>query len=154
MTRHEHRPGILLPATVLLAVLLAAVGAEAASAGSVSVDIGMVVASNQGTSIDPALSALRAKLQSMFNYSSYKMLDRAKRTLAVGETGDFVLPGGRSMRVTPVPAPANKVRLAVQIMEGDRNLLTTTLGLSRGGMVLVGGPPYRSGVMILLISAE
>jgi hypothetical protein len=154
MTRLERRPGIVAPAIVLFAVLLAAAGAESAFAGSVNVDIGIVVASNQGTSVDPSLSALRSKLQSMFNYSSYRMLDRAKRTLAVGETGDFVLPGGRSMRVTPAPAPANKVRLAVQMMEGDRNLLTTTLGLSRGGMVLVGGPPYRSGVLILLISAE
>ena len=39
-------------------------------------------------------------------------------------------------------------------MEGQRNLLTTTLGLSRGGMVLVGGPAYQNGVMILIISAD
>jgi hypothetical protein len=58
------------------------------------------------------------------------------------------------MRVTPVPAPDKKVRLAVQITEGGRSLLTTTLGLSRGGMVLVGGLPSPSGVMILMISAE
>jgi hypothetical protein len=154
MTRPEPRPGLLLPAITLLAILLAAGVAEAAPPNTVTVDIGVVVASNQGTSIDPALSALRAKLQSVFSYSSYKMLDRMKRTLAVGETGDFVLPGGRSMRVTPVPAPGNKVRLAMQLLEGGRNILTTTLGLSRGGMVLVGGPPYQSGVMILLISAE
>jgi len=154
MTRPERRPGILLPGIALLAVVLAVLASEAAPAGPVSVDIGVAVASNQGTSIDPALSALRVKLQSMFSYSSYKMLDRAKRNLAEGETGDFTLPGGRSMKVTPVAAPPNKVRLAVQIMEGERNLLTTTLGMSRGGMVLIGGPPYRSGVMILLISAE
>jgi hypothetical protein len=154
MTRPEPRPGLLLPAVTLLAILLAAGIAEAAPPNPVTIDIGVVVASNQGTSIDPALSALRAKLQSVFNYSSYKMLDRMKRTLAVGETGDFALPGGRSMRVTPIPAPGNKVRLAMQLLEGGRNILTTTLGLSRGGMVLVGGPPYQSGVMILLISAE
>jgi hypothetical protein len=58
------------------------------------------------------------------------------------------------MRVTPVNAPVNKVRFAVQIMEGGGTLLATTLGLSRGGMVLVAGPPYQSGVLILLISAE
>jgi len=39
-------------------------------------------------------------------------------------------------------------------MEGERNLLTTTLGLSRGGMVIVGGPSYQKGVLILIISAE
>jgi hypothetical protein len=137
-----------------LAALLVAGAGEAATPGPVTVDIGVVVASNEGASVDPALSSLRAKLQSMFTYSSYRMLDRMKRSLAVGETGDFALPGGRSMRLSPVPASGNKVRLAVQLTEGGRNLLTTTLGLSRGGMVVVGGPPYQSGVMILLISAE
>lgn len=154
MTRADRRPGPFLPAILFLAVISAAGAAAAAAPGSVAVDIGVVAASNEGTSIDPALSALRTKLQSMFNYSSYKMLDRMKRTLAVGEAGDFTLPGGRSMRVTPVPAPDKKVRLAVQITEGGRSLLTTTLGLSRGGMVLVGGLPNPSGVMILMISAE
>jgi hypothetical protein len=154
MTRADRRPGTFLPAILFLAVVFAAGAASAAAPGSVAVDIGVVAASNEGTSIDPALSALRTKLQSMFTYSSYKMLDRMKRTLAVGEAGDFALPGGRSMRVTPVPAPDKKVRLAVQITEGGRSLLTTTLGLSRGGMVLVGGLPNPSGVMILMISAE
>ena len=46
------------------------------------------------------------------------------------------------------------MRLDVQIMEGDRNLLSTTLGLTRGGMVLVGGPSYQKGVLILIISVE
>ncbi len=163
MTRPDRRPGPFLPAIAFLAIVFAAGAAAAASPGSVAVDIGVVAASNAGTSIDPALSALRTKLQSMFAYSSYKMLDRMKRTLAVGEAGDFALPGGRSMRVTPIPAPGKKVRLAVQITEGGRSLLTTTLGLNRGGMVLVGmdlsqspagGLPNKAGAMILIISAE
>lgn len=154
MTRPEARPGISAPFIVFLALLLFAGGAASASPDPVTVEIGVVVASGKGSSIDPSLSSLRTKLQSMFNYSSYKLLDRMKRPLAIGETGDFNLPGNRTMRVTPVNAPGNKIRLAVQIMEGGKNLLTTTLGLSRGGMVLVGGPPHQSGVLILLISAE
>src|SRR3989304_1149963 len=107
-----------------------------------------------GTTMDPAPSSIRNQLQSMFNYSSYRMVDRLKRSLSVGETGEFVLPGNRSMRVTPAPAKGDKVRLAVQVMEGERNLVSTTLGLSRGGMGILGGPSYPKGVLILLISAE
>ena len=159
MTRREPRQGLFYPLIAfaiffLLSFILPAGAAEAAAPGGVTVEVGMVVASNKGSSIDPSLSALRTKLQSMFNYSSYSLLDRVKRPLAIGETGEFLIPGGRSMRVTPAAAPGNKVRLAVQIMEGGKNLLTTTLGLSRGGMVLVGGPPHPPGVLILLISAE
>jgi hypothetical protein len=154
MERPDRRPGACLPAVACLALLLIAHAVAAAPDAPVAVDVGVVVASNEGKTIDPALTSIRNQLHSMFTYSSYQLVDRLKRTLSVGETGDFALPGNRSMRVTPVPAKGNKVRLAVQLMEAERNLLTTTLGLTRGGMVLVGGPPYQKGVLILIISAE
>jgi hypothetical protein len=137
---------------LLLLLLLAAVPSEAAE--TVSVDVGAVYASNEGTSIDPALGAIRGKLRSMFNYTSYRMLDRKRRTLAVGEAGEFDLPGRRTMRATLLPGRGDKVRLSIRISEGPRQLLDTTLGLRRGGMVLVGGPTHQAGVLILIISAE
>lgn len=154
MRRRDPFPGWRIPAIVVFALLLFPPFAAASPDSPVGIDVGVVVASNEGTAMDPALSSLKDKLSSMFSYSSYRMVDRLKRTLAVGETGEFGLPGNRSMRVTPVPAKGDKVRLAVQITEGSRNLLTTTLGLTRGGMVLVGGPPYQQGVLILIISAQ
>jgi len=155
MGRRDRRPGACLPAVAFLALLLILAHAVAAAPDApVTVDVGVVVASNEGDTMDPALTPIRNQLHSMFNYTSYRLVERLKRTLSVGETGDFGLPGNRSMRVTPVPAKGNKVRLAVQMMEAERNLLTTTLGLTRGGMVLVGGPPYQKGVLILIISAE
>lgn len=150
----DPKPGRRLPAIAFLALVLLAQPVVASPDAPVAVDVGVVVASNEGSTMDPALSSIRDKLQSMFNYSSYRMIDRLKRSLSVGETGNFVLPGNFSMRATPVPSKANKVRLDVQIMEGNKNLLSTTLGLSRGGMVLVGGPSYQKGVLILIISAE
>jgi len=145
------RAGATVPFLLLL-LLLAAVPSEAAE--TVTVDVGAVYASNEGASIDPALGTIRGKLQSMFNYTSYRMLDRKRRSLSVGETGEFELPGRRTLRATPLPAQGDKVRLSIRISDGPRNLLTTTLGLRRGGMVLVGGPSHQSGVLILLISAE
>jgi hypothetical protein len=154
MGRRDQRPGSCLPAIASFALLLFAHTVVAAPDAPVAVDVGVVVASHEGTTMDPALSSIRNQLHSMFNYSSYRMVDRLKRSLSVGETGEFVLPGNRSMRVTPAPAKGDKVRLAVQVMEGERSLVTTTLGLSRGGMVIVGGPSYQKGVLILIISAE
>jgi len=154
MGRPDPHPGRCLTAIALIGLLIIAQIAVASPDAPVAIDVGVVVASHEGPTMDPALASIRNQLQSMFNYSSYRMIDRLKRTLSVGETGEFGLPGGRSMRVTPVPAKGNKVRLAVQVMEGERNLLTTTLGLSRGGMVIVGGPSYQKGVLILIISAE
>ena len=146
------RKGAPALAFLLLLLLLAAVRAEAAD--TVTVDVGSVYASNEGTSVDPALGTIRGKLRSMFNYTSYRMLDRKRRALSVGETGEFELPGRRAMRATPLPSRGEKVRLSIRISDGPRNLLTTTLGLRRGGMVLVGGPSHEAGVLILVISAE
>lgn len=141
----------VLPAVAALVVLCLA---GAARAESVAVDIGVVLASNSGKAVDPALAEIRPKLDAMFKYSSYRMLDRKKKTLAVGEDGVFDLPGNRTVRVTPAAPAGKKVRLSVQVQEGSRNLLTTTLGMNRGGMVLLGGFAYQDGVMILFVSAE
>jgi hypothetical protein len=152
----RKNPGIRAPhpLLLLLPLLLLFAAAPSEAADTVNVDVGMVYASNEGTSIDPALGTIRGKLHSMFNYTSYRMLDRKRRSLSVGEAGEFELPDRRTMRATLLPARGNKVRLSVQIFDGPRNLLTTTLGLRRGGMVLVGGPSHQAGVLILIISAE
>src|SRR3972149_3358066 len=97
MGRRDQRPAGCLPAIASFALLLFAHTA---------------VAAPEGTTMAPALSSIRNQLQSMFNYSSYRMVDRLKRSLSVGETGEFVLPGNRSMRVTPAPAKGDKVRHA------------------------------------------
>ncbi|GAB4362857.1 MAG: hypothetical protein Kow00128_03040 [Deltaproteobacteria bacterium] len=156
MRSPDRLPG-LRARLVLLLLLLAAFPAGSVGApggGAVTVDLGVVLASQEGTTMDPALSSIQSKLRSMFTYSSYRMLDRQRRDLSVGQTGEFPLPGNRSMRVTPSPPRGKKIRLAVEIREGGRNLLSTTLGLSRGGMVLVGGPSHQNGVLILILSAE
>lgn len=141
----------ILPA--VLALLLCLIGGTAL-AESVAVDIGVVLASNAAGPRDPALKAIQPKLDAMFRYSSYRMLDRKRKVLGVGEEGVFELPGNRTARVTPAAPSGNKVRLSVQVTEGSRNLLTTTLGMTRGGMVLLGGFPYQDGVMILFVSTE
>lgn len=142
------------PRLVLLALLVLPVPSAASAEAPVRIDVGVVHASNEGSRMDPALESIQGKLRKMFPYTSYRMLDRLKRTLAAGETGEFALPGNRSLRMTHAPHSGGKVRLAVEVNEGPRNLLATTLGLSRGGMVLVGGPSHDRGVLILIISAE
>lgn len=154
MAEPDRLGGRLARLAALLAVLAVAAPSRAAAADSVGVNIGVVLASNAEKAVDPALSSIRTKLQSMFNYASYRLIDRVGKTLSIGETGDFPLPGRRSIRVSPVAAPGGKIRLAIQIMEGSRNLLTTTTVLNRGGMFLVGGPSHENGVLILIISAE
>ncbi|MCL1925682.1 MAG: hypothetical protein FWF95_00915 [Syntrophorhabdaceae bacterium] len=124
------------------------------AADTIAIDVGSVYASNSGKEIDPSLVHIRGKLEYMFDYSSYRLLDRKRQRLSEGEKNDFELPDKRSMRIKVLFVDEKKVRLYVRIQEKEKKLLGTTLGLSRGGMVLVGGPVYESGVLIFLISAD
>ncbi|MCL2102620.1 MAG: hypothetical protein FWH25_01125 [Syntrophorhabdaceae bacterium] len=124
------------------------------AAESITIDVGSVYASNSGNRIDVSLVHIQDRLGRMFDYSSYKLLDRKLQKLSVGERKEFELPGARSMRIRLISVEGKKVRLYVRIEEKGKKLLGTTLGLSRGGLVLVGGPVYESGVLIFLISAD
>jgi hypothetical protein len=157
MTKIRVEPFLMKRFYMLCLLILVAIpfpDRALAAGSSVSIGVDVAHASHEGVSIDPALSKLKSKLQSMFNYSSYKMLDRQKRTIGVGETGEIPLPGNRILKATPASLDGNKIKLDVQIVEGGKNKLTTSLGLNKGGMVLVGGPAYQNGVLILIISAE
>ena len=124
------------------------------AADTIAIDVGSVYASNTGNEIDPSLIHIQGKLGYMFDYSSYKLLDRKRQKLSEGEREEFELPDKRSMRIKLLSVEGKKVRLYVRIEEKGKKLLGTTLGLSRGGMVLVGGPVHESGVLIFLISAD
>ncbi|HEY5997545.1 MAG TPA: hypothetical protein VIU29_11025 [Candidatus Deferrimicrobiaceae bacterium] len=154
-TRVDRFPSKRVPIWLLPAFLsLLLLNGAAFAAPSVSIEVAIAQASHEGSAIDPALSKMKSKLQSMFNYTSYKMLDRQKRTIPVGSTGEIPLPGNRVLKATPASLDGTKIKLNVQILEGGKDKLTTSLGLNKGGMVLVGGPSYQNGVLILIISAE
>jgi hypothetical protein len=124
------------------------------AAETITIDVGVVHASNSGSNTDPSLLRIQGKLDNMFDYSCYKLLERKQQKLSEGERKEFELPGKRVMRVKLISLEGKKVRLYVRIEERGKKLLGTTLGLARGGMVLVGGPVHEAGVLIFLISAD
>jgi len=139
----QGRPGAAARTLFLLLLLplLAAVPSEAAN--TVSVEVGAVYASNEGKSMDTALGTIRGKLQSMFNYTSYRMLDRKRRSLAVGEAGEFELPGRRTMRATPLSAEGNKIRLPSRSPTGRKTSSPPPSGSAGAAWSWSEGPPTR-----------
>jgi len=150
----SHNRRLQAFAVIVLLLVLGVPAGPCLSAETFTIDVGVVHASNSGNEIDPSLVHIRGKLGHMFDYSSYKLLERKRQKLSEGERKEFELPGERAMRIKLISVEGKKVRLYVRIEEKGKKLLGTTLGLSRGGMVLVGGPVYESGVLIFLISAE
>lgn len=137
------------------ALLLLPFLAAPAFSAPVTLDIGVVLASNDGKEIDPALSEIKGKLSQMFKYTAYKLLDRQKKSAEPGQAVEMALPGNRTLKLVPeAPDAKGKEKVALQIHEGAKSLLSTSLVLSKGGMVLVGGPKHQNGELILFIIAE
>ncbi|RMG57265.1 MAG: hypothetical protein D6713_10025 [Deltaproteobacteria bacterium] len=145
---------LLLAVLVLFLLFGMTAGVRAQESDRVSLDIQVVYASSGKKYVDPTLKSLSDKLKSLFNYSSFEIIERKDGAAGKGETRSFDLPGGREMFVTPVDIGKEKVRLKVRIRGKGEDLVKTTLSMERSAIVMVGGPEYREGVLIILISAD
>ena len=144
------RPAALVTALVLAAIT---VSAPARSQSSVSLTVQVIHASNAGTSVDPALAKIRAQLGSM-KYSSYKLLETRPFSTALGAKHAMPLPGGRTLDLYPFGLSGGSLELLVTINDGSKRLLDTTFRLSNNGTILVGGPTYGDGVLLVAISGS
>jgi hypothetical protein len=120
----------------------------------VEVRIGAVLASHQGRSFDQRLISLRRQFDSLFPYSSYQLVREERRRLSWKRQAEFRLPGGRRLIVVPREYKNGRVSLNLVFVQGFHSLFNTQLSLRNDGTVLVGGPTYKDGVLIVAIGAR
>lgn len=131
---------------VLAAVLL--VPAVAHAGGSVTVRVTVIHASKKGHKVDARLRGLKRQLAS-FAFTSYKLLSQRSVSVGFGQTGKVSLPGGRVLKVVPERRDKGgklKVRLTIA------HLVDTTYAIAQGGTLIIGGPRYKGGVLILAVT--
>jgi hypothetical protein len=141
----------LLPALLLCAPARGQLGEE--KSGVVEVRIGAVVASHSGDGFDHRLASLRRSFDSLFQYSSYRLIREERRRVQWRREAEFRLPGGRYLLVMPRGYKEGRVALHMMLVEGSRPLVNTSLSLRNHGTFLVGGPNYKDGVLIIAIGA-
>ncbi|MBI3768596.1 MAG: hypothetical protein HY271_08890 [Deltaproteobacteria bacterium] len=140
-------------AAVFLGALLAA--ASAARAGGVAVTVGSVLATDGGQpEFDPRLVAMKPQFDSLFRYSSYRLMKQERRVLDWGQGASFDIPGGRYLVIAPKELRDSKVSMQVMLLEGGRPLVDTSVALRDHGVLLVGGPKQLEGVLIVAIGAD
>lgn len=120
---------------------------------------------------DPRLAPLSKKLRSLFAYDSYTFLDRTRLAIERGSALPFKLPEHFSLEVAPQElrdGDADMIEMTITLyreearrpgQRGGRDLerqviLRTRIRLKNGGTVLLGGPPIRSGVLVMALSAR
>jgi hypothetical protein len=120
---------------------------------SVQITIHTVAASKQSSDFDARLAPLEKQLKAL-NYRSYRLLKEETQTARWQSTANFEIPGGRLLTVRPQEVTNNQLGLRVQLKQGDKPQLETTVRLNNGGNFILGGPPHEGGVLVLSISAN
>jgi hypothetical protein len=123
-------------------------------ASAVEVRIGAVLASNSGKEFDQRLASMQRQFNTLFAYSSYRLVKEQRQQVAWGEKVGFDIPGGRYVLVIPKEFKDNRVLMKVMVIEGSRPIVDTALSLRNHATFLVGGPREHDGVIILSIGAD
>ncbi len=131
-----------------------AVATSPPAANAVEVRIGAVLASNSGKDFDQRLASMQRQFNTLFAYSSYRLVKEQRQQVAWGEKVGFDIPGGRYVLVIPKEFKDNRVMMKVMVIEGSRPIVDTALSLRDHATFLVGGPREHDGVIILSIGAD
>jgi len=114
----------------------------------VKIVVKTVLASQDSASVDPRISVLTRKLQSVFRYSSYRLISEESTHLRIGETGTVSLPGDRMLKVTPVRIIANRAELQLLIFKKERQIIKTRIQVLNHSSITVGGPEHKGGFLL------
>jgi len=149
------RPGSL---TFLIVVISAFAQAGVTSAQSapklvnVYVDSVMAADTNEGT--DPRLAPMGQKLRGLFGFSTYSLIGHNEGETDCGKMIAFTLPGGKILHVQPRAIDGDMIAMEIVLFDGTRPMMTTDLKLKNNGTLIVGGPRYEQGMMIISIGAS
>ena len=127
---------------------------SSAPINAVEVRIGAVLANNSGEESDPRLVALHKQFDTLFPYSSYRLVKEERQRVPWGGKAGFDIPGGRYVMVIPKEYKNERVSMKVMVIEGARPIVDTSLSLRNHATLLVGGPRQADGVLILSIGAD
>jgi hypothetical protein len=148
-----------LLATVAIAITLAVApsataGPLPANQGNITLHVDSVVASDTHEGVDNRLAAMGPRLQSLFNYSTYRLISHQDGQTPMGTLLVFNLPGGRILNIQPHHAEGDMIDMELVLFQGERPLMTTDLKLRNHGVLIVGGPRYEQGMLIISIGAD
>ena len=118
---------------------------------SIHIKVKTILASQETGGVDPNLRNLTKDLQSVFRYSSYKLIGQNSLNLNLDESGTVSLPGNRKMTITPEGISGGRATLKLEIYNRNRKNFQTVIRLRNRSSLTVGGPKFRGGYLLFNI---
>lgn len=131
-----------------LSLLVATSSAFANEKARVHIDV--IVANNEGSSVDPALSAHAKQLRTQFpQFTNFTRTHSSDLVLSTGQSQRVNLPGNNNAFVTLAGVEAAQYIIQIKVPGGQ-----TTLKARSGGMMFIGGPKAPTGTILILIQIK
>ena len=137
-----------------LALMPSGVTLAAAPPRQVSIRVDSVLAADTHEGVDPHLALLSRKLQGLFSYSTYSLVSHQDGVTETGKMIAFELPGGKILHIQPRAIDGDMIAMEIVLFDGTRPMMTTDLKLKDNGTLIVGGPRYEQGMLIISIGAS
>jgi hypothetical protein len=125
-----------------------------ASAKQVTVYVDSVLAADTNEGTDPRLVPMFPKLHGLFSFTTYALVSHLEGETECGKMIAFALPGGKILHVMPRAIDGDMIAMEIVLFDGTRPMMTTDLKLKNNGTLIVGGPRYEQGMMIISIGAS
>ena len=127
---------------------------DAVPAGKVHLDVLVVHATKSHSKWDSKVTKYRRYLEHLA-YTGYSSLKDHTLTLAPNKVQRIELAGGRKVVVELLQRDERRARLRIQIIAAKGGkLLDTTMNVSRNASVIVAGPRYKDGILVLPMTAR
>ena len=113
-----------------------------------------VIAADTGEGVDQRLLPMALRLESLFHYTTYRLVSHQVGRTECGTAIAFTLPGGWIVHVEPSAVRDNMIAMELMLFQGARPMMTTDVRLRNHGTLIVGGPHYQQGMLIIPIGAD
>ncbi|MGH7340320.1 MAG: RNA polymerase sigma factor [Candidatus Rokuibacteriota bacterium] len=143
---------VLGPMLAVLLVLLATVaGAQQVIRFSAQVLLASDNAAAVGEPPPEDLQQLLPKLQQVFRYKQYQLMQQYRGQAALGGVQRWPVPGDRTLEITPESVTGQTVRYQVRLQRGPVTEVTTSLQATHRIPAVIGGPRHGDGVLIVIV---
>ena len=137
----------------IMAIAWSGIPKSTVAAESCRINVATILAARDDTTIDPELKSHIGELQSVFSYTSYRLLGNAHLSLQAGKSGALSLPGDHELNLTLQEISGDRASIAMRMIKQDRSVFQTRIQLLNRGNLFVGGPEYLNGNLIFKISS-
>lgn len=120
----------------------------------VAFTVDSVLAADTNEGVDMRIASLGARLRKVFSYTTYRLISRQKRRAECGRMTGFELPGGRILHVEPRSVVGDSIGMELMLFQGPRPVITTELRLKKHAVLMLGGPHYQQGMLIIAITVD